>query len=369
MTLPVVKSLLFGRTFRLVVTVVFVLVVAIGSAVAAGVIGIPSLESIDNEFGDVDEEQTEILTEMSVDNPNPIGVASADVDATYVVSVNDVEMADGGGTGIALEPGLATESFRTQMQNDRIPEWWVTHIENDERTTVDIDATVSSGALDRSTEISEQETVETDLMAEFNSDETRPVDADHVLVDDPFLYVNRTEGEWGDVDDDHTEIDLRFDIYNPQVYTVPMTQLGYDISMNQVAIGEGESDREHVLPPGETTTVETTTRIQNDNLDVWWPTHIENDEVSELVIEFSGEFEVVDGTVIQVPLEGLDYEDTIETDIWGNEDQDRDQGQGESAGDDGSEDDGTSDGTDDGDDTSNEAGDDESDDGALPLDL
>ncbi len=388
------QSLLFGSGIRILLSLLLAIVVLIGGAYAAGFIGAPAVESVDNEFGNVTETDTEILTEMTVTNPNPIGAAAADVNATYVVYMNDVEMAEGGGDEIRLEPGTSTESFRTEMRNERIPDWWVTHIENDEETHVLIDATVSSGLLDRSTSISDERTIETDLLSSFNSDETRPIDANRALVDDPFLYVNETRGQWGDVDDRHTELELAFDMYNPQDYAIPMTRLGYEITMNDVVIGQGESDREHVLQPGRETTVDTTTRIENQNLDDWWVTHVENEEVSDLRIEFTADFELVSGVTISIPLEEMTYEETVETDIWGN-DEDGDTGNGmddgssedgdgdeygddgetdggETSTDDGDQDDGTDesdgDATDEEDDDADEEdgdGDDEEDDGGL----
>ncbi|MCU4750750.1 LEA type 2 family protein [Halobacteria archaeon AArc-curdl1] len=331
-----IQSLLFGSGVRILLSLLLAVVVLIGGAYATGFIGVPAVESVDNEFGNVTETDTEILTEMTVTNPNPIGAAAADVNATYVVWMNDVEMAEGGGDEIRLEPGTSTESFRTEMRNERIPNWWVTHIENDEETHVLIDATVSSGLLDRSTSISDERTIETDLLSSFNSDETRPIDANRALVDDPFLYVNETRGQWGDVDDRHTELELAFDMYNPQDYAIPMTRLGYEITMNDVVIGQGESDREHVLQPGRETTVDTTTHIENRNLDDWWVTHVENEEVSELRIEFTADFELAAGTTISIPLEEMTYEETVETDIWGNE-EDTENGTNDAAGEDGEE--------------------------------
>ncbi|MFP8955794.1 LEA type 2 family protein [Natrialbaceae archaeon A-CW3] len=367
MGIQTIKSLFIGSPFRVVGTLVLALVVTIGGAFAAGVIGVPELESVHNEFGEVDDERTEILTDMTVHNPNPVGTGSADVDADFVVSMNGIEMADGGGEDITLEPGTSTESFRTEMRNERIPEWWVTHIENDEQTHVEIDATVSSGVLDRSTTIREEQTVETDLISAFNSDETRPVNAERPVVEDPFLYVNHTRGQWGGVDQRHTELELEFDIYNPQSYAVPMTELGYEITMNDVVIGEGQSNREYVLQPGQETTVETVTRIDNENLDDWWVTHVENDEVSDLRIEFVATFELASGTTITVPLESLTYEETVETDIWGNEDDSNggvdssDENGSASSDDEGGADDGDTDGA--GDDNADETEDDGTDDG------
>ncbi|USZ73092.1 LEA type 2 family protein [Natronosalvus halobius] len=319
MVLQTLRSLFLGSAFRIAGTLVLAVAVTIAGAFGAGVLGVLTLESMDNEFGDVDDERTEILTDLTIHNPNPIGLGSADVDATYDVSMNGVEMANGSGQDITVEPGTSTESLRTEMRNERIPDWWVTHIENGEETHVEIDATVSSGLLDRSTEVTNEQTVETDILSAFNSEETRPINADRALVEDPILYVNATRGEWAGVDQQHTELRLEFDVYNPKSYAIPTSQLGYEITMNGVTVGLGESDREYVLQPGEETTIVTTTRIDNGNLDDWWVTHVENDEVSDLRIEFDATFELASGTTITVPLEALTYEETVETDIWGND--------------------------------------------------
>ncbi|MFC7240504.1 LEA type 2 family protein [Saliphagus sp. GCM10025317] len=314
-----IRSLFFGSAFRIAGTLVLAIAVTIGGAFGAGVLGVPTLESMDNEFGDVDDERTEILTDLTIHNPNPIGLGSADVDANYDVSMNGVEMANGSGEDITVEPGTSTESLQTEMRNERIPDWWVTHIENGEQTHVEIDATISSGLVGRSTEVTNEQTVETDLLSAFNSEETRPINADRALVEDPILYVNATRGEWAGVDQQHTELRLEFDVYNPKSYAIPASQLGYEITMNDVSVGLGESDREYVLPPGEETTIVTTTRIENENLDDWWVTHIENDQVSDLRIEFDATFELASGTTITIPLESMTYEETMETDIWGND--------------------------------------------------
>lgn len=319
MVLGTVRSVLFGSAVRIGATAVLSLVVIGGGAFAAGIIGVPALESVDNEFGDVNETHTEIRTNLTIDNPNPIGASSADVSAEYVVSMNEIEMAQGSGDEFDVAPGRSTETLTTQMRNERIPEWWASHVANGERTEVEIDATITSGVLGRSTDVTDTRTIETDIISEFDSDETRPVDANAPLVEDPVLYVNATRANWGDVDAEHTDLDLRFDMYNPKRFDIPVSRIGYTIYMNDVVVGEGETDREHVLRSGRVTEVETETRIDNENLDEWWVTHVENDQVTELRIEFNARVEVA-GTTITLPLDALTYEETIETDIWGEED-------------------------------------------------
>lgn len=47
--------------------------------------------------------------------------------------------------------------------------------------------------------------VDTNVVGGFRSDERRPVNASSPLVDDPVAYVERTDAEWGEVNEETTE--------------------------------------------------------------------------------------------------------------------------------------------------------------------
>lgn len=300
-------------TLRIAGALLLAALVALAGAYAAGVVGVPSVEAVDAEFGDVNETHTEVHAAVAVENPNPIG---ADVSARYAVAMNDVEVA-AGEDDLTLPAGRSTERVTVSLRNDRIPEWWATHVENGEETEVTIDATIGSDALGLSTGRTEERTVETDLLATLESTETRPVNADLPGVDDPVLYVNRTEAEWGDVDAEGTELELRAAVYNPQPFDVPVSELGYEIGLNGVVVGEGTTGDEYRLRAGEVTTVEATTRIENERLDEWWVTHVENDETSTLRVAFEARVPL-GGTTVTVPLDALAREGTVETDVFGD---------------------------------------------------
>jgi LEA14-like dessication related protein len=206
------------------------------------------------------------------------------------------------------------------MQNDRIPPWWVTHIDTGETTTVGIDATVTSSALGgRSVSVSQERTIETDLLSQFNSTETRPVDADQPLVSDPVLYINETRGAWdqGNLTQSETPLNLAFDVYNPKPYPYTITKVGYTIRMNDVTVGEGETDRGYVLGPDEETTLDANTAIRNENLDRWWVTHLQRSQQTDLYIDFYLVLEA-GGEQFRVDLDSIDCQQEIETDIFGN---------------------------------------------------
>jgi len=123
--------------------------------------------------------------------------------------MNDIQMAQGGREGVRVGTGNSTLGLETQLRNEEIPPV-VSHVRNGERTTLDIDATATSGRLGRSVDFSRSREIQTDLLGAFNSDETRPVNADSPLTSDPVLYVNETRARVGSVSESETPIEMAF---------------------------------------------------------------------------------------------------------------------------------------------------------------
>ena len=122
-----------------VVAALGVLVALVGAAYAAGLLGVPSVSGVDNRFAGVNETSTLIETDLRVSNPNPIGVSLGGLSIDYTVRLNDVPLANGSKQGVAVESGNSTLTFRTAMTNERIPQWWVSHLRNDQVTQLRIE--------------------------------------------------------------------------------------------------------------------------------------------------------------------------------------------------------------------------------------
>ncbi|PSP96990.1 hypothetical protein BRC89_12760 [Halobacteriales archaeon QS_4_70_19] len=311
---------------KAVLAAVGVLTASIGGAFALGLVGAPAVVGVENRFGDVNQDRTMILTDLVVNNPNPIGVQLGGSTVNYTVYMNDIEMAHGSKAGLQIQSGNTTLPFETAMLNDRIPPWWVSHIRNDEVTNVTIDATVKTSVLgNRSFDLNQREQVETDVISAFASDETRPVEGpQNPIYSNPVLYVNRTDGTWGEVDRQSTPIPMEFVVYNPQTEPYTITEVGYEISMNNVSMGEGTTDQAYVIPGGSTETLRTTPTIDNRNLDEWWVSHLQNDQRTTLRIDFYAKVELPTGNQIRVPLDRLTYVQTFETDIFGTKNETED---------------------------------------------
>jgi LEA14-like dessication related protein len=293
---------------------------------------------VHNQFGNVTDETTQIETELVVNNPNPLGVSLGGVSVDYGVTMNDVAMANGSKEGVSIAAGNSTLNVTTEMRNDRIPAWWVSHVRNGEQTTVRIDATVHSGTLGRSFAAPPVERqISTDVISQFNSTEDRPINASQPLVSDPVAYVNETSAQWGEVTRSETPIDMRFVVYNAKNTPLTITEIGYNITMNNISVGEGTSESGHVIEGHTTETLQTTTAIDNSKLDDWWVSHLENEQVTHLRIDFYAKVKI-GGETFRVALDQMTYTKTIETDIFGNK------GESGDGGDTGNSTDGTTDG-------------------------
>jgi hypothetical protein len=97
--------------------------------------------------------------------------------------------------------------------------------------------------------------------------------------------------------------------------------------MNDIAVGDGATESEYVIPPKSTATIEATAAIRNDRIDEWWVTHLERNQVTDLRIDFAARLELAE-TTVRVPLDPLTYNTVIETDIFGTKPTDAPDGNG-----------------------------------------
>ncbi|WP_435124962.1 LEA type 2 family protein [Halobaculum sp. D14] len=306
-----------ARTVKVVAAVAVLLVGAVGGAYLLGVVGAPSVVGVQNRFGDVSEEHTVIRSTLVVNNPNPVGVRLGGVSADYAVSLNGIRMASGSKSGLAVEQGNFSVPFRTRMNNSKIPAWWVSHVRNGEHTTLQVDASVHSSLLGRSFSPQITRDVNTSIISAFRSSETRPLNASSPLVSDPVLYLNRTEAQWGTVDNDTTEVEMTLHLYNPKSYPVTLSTVGYNITMNNISMGGGEAGEPTTIPPGETVAVPATTVIDTQKLDEWWVSHLQRNQVTQLRVSFYLVFDLSAAGAGEQRIDLTDVTRTVETDMFG----------------------------------------------------
>jgi len=97
------------------------------------------LKSIESHWGNVNESTTEIVSVADVYNPNPIPIPVLGFD--YIIKMNGITVGKGKEILNTIIPPKSEKKleFVTKIENDKLKEWWVSHIKNGEKTIVEID--------------------------------------------------------------------------------------------------------------------------------------------------------------------------------------------------------------------------------------
>lgn len=303
------------RTHKIAIGLVVLLVVVGGGGVAATQTEPPTVETVESEWGTISEDSSEIITQIVVENPNPIGLPVGNLDITYVVLMNDIQVAEGAIENAKLGPGTNTLEGTAAIDNSKIPDWWVTHINNGEQTSIVIrpDVTVDLPVTEFAIAVPEQrDTVTTDLLESFSSaDEQRIERAGQTI-----LVVKETRGQWGTADAEQTPLGVSATVENPNPIPIVFTKISYTVTMNDVTVANGTSTQSIRIPPESTKTIRTDALLETPTLADWWVSHLRNDETTELSVDFYATVEV-QGQQRTIPIKFYTITDTFETDILG----------------------------------------------------
>jgi LEA14-like dessication related protein len=284
----------------------------IGGALATGVLSpeAPAVESVENEWGEISAERTGIQTTVVVDNPNDVGIPGV-AGVSYDVAMNDVTVASGSSGGLSLSPGRNEVTLETHIDNEKIPAWWASHINNGERTTLSVQPSVNAAFLSKGLP-AENRTFETDMLSSFDSDEAQSVEVGGRTL----LTVESTDALWGTATQNRTPLRFSGTVSNPNDAPLSFSKIGYEISMNDVTVAEGTTDEAVEIGANSTETIRVDAALDNGKLDEWWVSHLENGEETTLDVQVFATVETDNGTK-RVPLPFLSQRVVFETDVLG----------------------------------------------------
>jgi LEA14-like dessication related protein len=268
----------------------------------------PTVESIDREWGAVTNETTAIDTRAVVRNPNPVGIPGV-MSVEFTARMNDVVLTEGRRGGIGLSTGKNTINLSSEIPNDRIATWWVTHVNGGESSTLTIDPVVRGPLFYRNLPNRTSE-FSTDLLAPLQTTDERTLG----FGDRPFLVVENQTATWGEATNETTPLRVSARIRNAHDYDVTLAGVAYEVTMNGVTLGNGSTSDGFRVAPGETGTLTVDAALDTQQFATWWPTHVRNDETSRMAVEMYGLVER-NGTVERIPLrlyqERLQFETAI----------------------------------------------------------
>lgn len=277
----------------------------------------PTVEDTDSEFGDVGDDETEILTTVAVDNPSDEAyddVLSVDVDQRTTLA--GVTAARGNDTIEDLPRGSGTATLTATMPHDVVPEWWAAHLRNGERSEsrTELDAEADVGITTLPLDLEDRtSTVETDTLEGLNDDSTRAVRSEE--TGQRLLTVHSTSAEYTEATPSRATVVVRADLENENLFSsVTIREVDYTIRLNDVTLANRTAPESHTLEPGERRTVEFTLVLNNSRMAAWWPTHVRNGQTSTLNRTATATIEQ-DGETERTDLEFLAQNSTVETDL------------------------------------------------------
>lgn len=303
------------KKLRVVVIIFLIFIGLIIIGFITGILSIPSIKSISNRWGEVTNNTTEIISSITIENNNPFRVIIPRVDVDYTVKMNNIEMAHGTVEEINLRKGETTLDVTSYFDNTKICEWWVSHIKNNETTIVEIQPVIVIDAEFTEPQIettSKTIQINTNLINDVNTVDEKIINVGPINLTLKSIYAN-----WGNITNETTELLLNISVYNPVPYSIPMPEITYNISMNNITIGNGSITDNLILKANNYSAINLVTKINNSLIDEWFVSHLQNNEYSILEITINAEIKYKEISYFIDELINYKYE--FDTDILGHE--------------------------------------------------
>ena len=275
-------------------------------------IGQPEIISTTYRWGQVTQSETEIITDITIRNPNPVSIPIKDIRTT--VTLNNIDMATMEPTGdMEIKPQSDTTiTFSTKLNNGKLPEWWVTHINNNEKSTLDINGVITFDLklTDYDYPFKLSNPIRTDLMKSLNS-----LSSNSFSIGDFSIRIE-SESAWGTVNKDYTELITTVTTYNDNPFIpLPLFKSRTFIEMNDIRLAESTSDIQTLILPGSHKTVTHTTKIDSSKLNQWWVSHITNGETTSTHINIQS---YIDAVFTEYDFPAVDVGSEFTTDMLGD---------------------------------------------------
>lgn len=279
-----------------------------------GIIGAPSAGVEDvGDWGNVSENRTEVKTTLWVNNPNPFGIRTGKLEAEYAIALNGVPIAEGRKDGVNIGSGRQTTVVSTYLLNDRLPEWWVEYVRDDETVHATANGTVRAkvgpGATHtithEETMLEDETPVITALSKAANGTEGQYPQGT------PLYEIRKGWATWGEVNDSTTMVRFHLRIHNPNPTPVPADPEGVTtrIRMNGITMLETQGREfsmanvgsDAVIGPGETREVVVRVAMDNRKVDEWFTSHVRRGEVTDVEVRMALAFRDPTGGTVEVP--------------------------------------------------------------------
>ncbi len=263
----------------------------------------PEIKNVKAEWGEINDQYTELVVNIDISNPLPF-LPLKDVES--YVYVNGIQIAKGNAKEIQKDRLILS----IKIENERIKDMWISHLQHGERSEMLIKVVPVINLL-----ITEYR-YPIEMKNEFVTGifGTTFPDQNLNIFGKEVFSIKNIELKVGKVDNQKTEINLEGLVVNNAPVKLTVKKVEYSILMNDVKVATGSEYLNLNLPPGKKESVSIPIYMDNSKLPGWWVSHVRNGEHStvkvnlKLYIEFMGD---------EYPL-ALSYDTEIDTSLAGS---------------------------------------------------
>lgn len=245
--------------------------------ILSGCLTEPEIKSVESHWGKVTPEETEIISKVTLNNPNPISIPLSDLEIDLYM--NGIHMGKGKAVGdTTISPGEDSITLSTIIENDRLKDWWITHIKNGEKTQMKIKYnlvfSVFGFTLKVPFEMSDH--FETTILSQLSSIDFGERGG--------VIEIKKMDFKW-DTREKMTYIVATMKVENNIPVEIPLKFIKYRLVMNGIEMSSGEITDNLSIPPSGQKDFKINIAIENSKIPEWWVTHIKNNERTTALID------------------------------------------------------------------------------------
>lgn len=243
----------------------------------------PEIKEINARWGEVNDQYSELLVTVNISNPLPF-LPLKDVES--YVYVNGIQIAKGNAKEIEKDRLVLS----IKIENDRIRDMWVSHLQNEEQSEILIKVVPVINLLitEYRYPVEMKDEFVTNILGMRFPDQS-------VSVAGREIFAFKNIGlELGRVDNLKTEIFVKGVAVNNAPASIEVRRMEYRMLMNGITVASGTENLDLNLRAGSKSDVKIPVVMDNTKLPEWWVTHVKNGEhttvrlQAKLYIEFMG---------------------------------------------------------------------------------
>jgi len=272
------------------------------------------------DWANTTEESVNVSSEGYVRNPNSFDINISSLNIAYRLKMNGVELAKGGkeGLNIAAEDNN-TVGVQTELDPEKVPEWWVQHMNNDEVSELEVPFSIDLEILGKPISVdgvTYTDSIETDLESKMDKAISQvkgtyswsPTSAE---ISKTEIEIVDGSARFGKVTEETTPLLVTFEIKNPNDYPIPTPQFHGELIMNSVEVAKWQANEVTVskapengaIPPGETREIKLRVDMANERIDDWFVSHASQSEQTSGEINLRLGFDIAEQN-FQIPKNG-----------------------------------------------------------------